>query len=269
MATLGFDSLPEISESAQPTEGSAAWSKTDGTEFKVRSGPDYKKNKTKSNSEGTLYDCVGADLVTADSIISDIVDKVDFSRIPTVDAKDLPSLIIVNAQVPLAGVFTFGSKDAGVSQVSYFTIKPEVAALIGSPQEPKQFKLLRELLERNRSDASLAWKAMARVDDVILANLPQVISKFNGKPALITESASLRSGTLANGSRYLEVDFDVRKWSLVARTTVGQTKDFAKTVSMHVGFLVEGTDNGDLPEQIMCALVLHNMDPAQAKVIPL
>jgi len=262
---VGFGSIGEIPPNTVPPEGEVKWSKSDGTEFKVR-GASYKINREKECSTPTLYTCIGADLITSGDIISDLYKTLNFDAAKMPDAKDIPSLIITNGQLPMAGMFSFG-KDCGISILSYNVINPEIAALVGTPQEPKQLKLLRRLIEKGYSDASLAWKAIGRVDDSLLESLPQVLHKFNGKPALVTESCSMTSGVLSNGRKFLEVDFDVRKWSLVARTTLSQTRDLAKSLTLHIGFLVEGNEDDELPEQIICASRLHNADPEEALVI--
>jgi len=266
MAGVGFGSIGEIPPGTTAPKGEMKWSTTDGTEFKVRKGPEYKKNREKACSSRALYTCVGADLVTSGDVISDLYKTVSFGSVSMPDAKDLPSLIITNCQLPMAGLFSFG-KDCGISKVSYNVINPEIAALVGTSQEPRQLKLLRRMIEKGYSDTSLAWKAIGRVDDSLLENLPQVLHKFNGKPALVTESGTLTSGVLPNGRKFLEIDIDIRKWSLVARTTFSQTKDLGKSLTLHIAFLIQGTEDDELPEQIICASLLHNADSELAMEI--
>jgi len=48
---------------------------------------------------------------------------------------------------------------------------------------------------------------------------------------------------------------------------ISQTRELARNLSLHMGHLIEATTDEELPEQILCSSILHNLDPNLAKKI--
>ena len=253
---------------------SMGWSHSKCDHFKVRKGPDYKRHGHKAPSLDFLYDAVGADLLKSDCILSNIAPHLLFPAAP--DYYDprcgFPALLVVNTQLPLTmpSLFSSSEDDPGVSVVGYYMIKRETVQWglgEGSTQPPAAVNVFRKLLEKKHSEKALAFKAIGLVHEIEKQNLPlmSLLTKYNGKPVLVTASSSFHFGSVPYP--YLEIDYNVRKWSLLARTTLVQLNDKLKGIVCHVGYLVEATENEDQPERMLAATTIHNLDLSQAKFI--
>ena len=248
------------------------WTECTHDIFNVRVGPDYKKHGKKAPSHSFLYEPFGADVLRSDVILSDIAPHLLFPPLPDYydSACGLPAIILVNAQLPLAtpSPFTSSENDPGWSCIGYFRITKETVdwALNRNPCPPA-LPLLKRILERGFSDKSLAFKAIGMVDDLENQNLPMMslLSKYNGKPVLVTASSKFHFGT--KPYPYLEIDYNVRRWSLLARTTLVQLTDKLKTITVHVGYLVEATENEDLPERMLGGTTVSGLDLAAARFV--
>lgn len=115
------------------------------------------------------------------------------------------------------------------------------------------------------------FKALAVVNNLDKVNMHRLISPFNGKPVLITESGSLlrgirrkaggvdegthssalagenggdggsTSGSAVFGAEdYLELDIHVRRWNFMARKGLNKLTPKFGTINVSVAFLVEG-----------------------------
>ena len=246
------------------------WSHANHEFFKVRMGPNYHKTGNKEPSLSFLYESVGVDILRGDQILTNIAPHLLFPPPPDYynSACNLPVLIIVNAQLPLAmpSLFSSSDSDPGWSCVGYYRIKQETVDWAVNPATaPPAMNVLIRLIQKGFSERSLAFKAIGMVHDIEKQDLPMMnlISKYNGKPVLVTASSQFSFGNVPYP--YLEVDYNVRKWSLAARTTLVQLGDRLKTLTAHIGYLVEATDDCDLPERMLGATTVHNLSIDNAK----
>lgn len=109
------------------------------------------------------------------------------------------------------------------------------------------------------------FKAMAVVNNQEVVNMARLISPFNGKPVLITESGSLVRGTRASaggggganggggsGGRsfgadeYLELDIHVRRWNYMARKGLNKLSSKFGVINVSVAFLIEGREDSEV-----------------------
>ncbi|EER15272.1 hypothetical protein Pmar_PMAR007004 [Perkinsus marinus ATCC 50983] len=181
---------------------------------------------------------------------------------------DAPALVVVNAQVPGEGPsfnpFVTQKPHPGYSVIVYFMITREMASWSSRPHDPdvpRSVRLWLNLLDRGISDRNLPFKVIGRVQNLTdLPSLPAmgIIERYNGKPALITGSATILEGS--RPYRYVEIDYDVRKWSLIARTTLAQVKERVRDVVLDVGYLVESQEEVDMPERLLGSISLHHLD---------
>lgn len=242
-----------------------AWAHPDHEYYKVRIGPNYPKNGNKSPSLPFLYEPIGIDTIKSDCLLSNIAPHMNFPPPPECynAACGLPALIIVNAQLPLAMPSLFASPDAdpGWSCVGYYRIRPETVKWgLDSSDAPPGVAVLKRLLQKGISERSLAFKAIGMIHDLDSQELPMMslLKKYNGKPVLVTASSTFHFGT--EPYPYLEIDFNVRKWSLVARSTLVQLRDRLANLTCHIGYLVEATDDSDLPERMLGGTTVYNLN---------
>ena len=262
--------VPHSHEGATET----TWSHCHHAFFNIRTGPDYKKRGLKTSSLALLYEPFGVDLLKSDVILSNLAPKLMFPPAPDYydPACGFPALLIVNSQLPLQmpSLFSSSDTDPGWSCVGYYRIKRETVQWgLNKSEEPAPpaINVFRRLLEKGYSDRSLAFKAIGMVHELEKQDLPMMglLSKYNGKPVLVTQSAAFHFGTAPYP--YLEIDYNVRKWALMARTTLVQLLDRLKALTFRVGYLVEATDNDDLPERMIGATTIHNLSIESARFV--
>jgi len=264
--------MGETVEMKSTTSTGTTFSKCTHELFNVRTGPDYPKRGLKAPSLSTLYEPVGVDCLRGDKILSNIAPHLLFPPVPEYydPACKLPALLIINTQLPLAmpSIFSPSENDPGWSCVGYFMIKKDTVDWVLNKTEddpPPVLKVFNRLLDKGFSERSLAFKAIGMIDEIEKQDLPMlnILQKYNGKPVLVTASSTFNFGTVPYP--YLEIDYNVRKWSLLARTTLVQIGDRLKTISCHIGYLVEATENEDLPERMLGVVSVHNISVENAR----
>eukprot|EP00397_Hematodinium_sp_SG-2012_P010395 GEMP01010509.1.p1 GENE.GEMP01010509.1~~GEMP01010509.1.p1 ORF type:complete len:318 (+),score=53.88 GEMP01010509.1:167-1120(+) len=150
---IGFETLQRIRFSAPPAINT--WSELQGTEFKVRCGPNYKKTHQKVRSARNMYNCIGCDVMKNDDLISDIAEmlpmrNIDIPYLPP-DC-GVPAVVILNIQlVPEGGGWGSSTPKMCASFCIYSVISAQTAALVGTDKEPAQCKLLREMTAKKCS----------------------------------------------------------------------------------------------------------------------
>ena len=271
-ADTGFK-MGESVPCGEPVCGKMSWTHAEHERFNIRTGPDYAKNGHKTSSLSALYEAVGMDVLKGDEVLSNVAPHLMFPSSPAYyDAGcNLPALLIVNAQLPLAmpSLFSSSETDPGWSIVGYFRIRQQTVdwALKRGESPPPAIEVFMRLLQRKYSDRSLSFKAIGMIHDLEKQNLPlmNLLTKYNGKPVLVTKSSQFHFGTVPYP--YLEIDYNVRQWSLLARTTLVQLSGKLKHLTCHVGYLVEATENSDLPERMLTVVTVHNVSVENAKTI--
>ena len=249
-----------------------AWSHCSHELFRIRTGPNYKKNGLKAPSLSFLYEPFGVDVLRSDVVISNIARHLLFPQLPEYydPACGLPALLVINTQLPsmMPSMFSSPESDPGFSCLTYYKIRKEtVAWALDAATAPAALGVFKKLLAKGFSERSLAFKAIGMIHDIEGEDLPMksLITKYNGKPVLVTASSTFHFGSAPYP--YLEIDYNVRKWSILARTTLVQLVDKIKSLTVHVGHLVEATDNEDLPERMLGGISVHHLDLQGAKYV--
>jgi len=96
-------------------------------------------------------------------------------------------------------------------------------------------------------------------------SLPSVVTQFNAKPVLVTKSCTMQKRGMPE---VLELSFDVRQWAYVARQSLVGYRGLLKQAVVHIGYLVEGKAEDELPEQILAHFRIHFADVEQTRWIP-
>jgi len=264
---LGFSTLLRVDD-VKGKDIPKTWFPVSGTEFSVRQGPNYSRNKQKALSEPNVYDTWGTDILTSGDIIRKIASRLRNvttvipdtpSRASTpgrlMEKTQVPTVLIINAQVPGPG--------SGFSFVSYSVLSPRVRDLIGTDKEPSALLLLRRLIREGKSTRELPLKVIGMLNDIDQYNIPGMIKNKNGQPALITASAEIVTGRLTQlpgEPSYVEIDYDIRKWSWFARQTLSAMRSSAQNMCLKIGYLIETEDDELLPEQMLTSFCLQKGD---------
>lgn len=66
---------------------------------------------------------------------------------------------------------------------------------------------------------------------------------------------------------YLEADLDIAA-SSAARGILSVTRTYTQVLTLNIGFVIEGTKQDELPEQMLVGARLHGIDPLTAPAYP-
>jgi hypothetical protein len=265
------------------------WSKAPYSGFQVRS-VGYKQSKLKEPSQSPLYECLGVDLVKSNKLVSGLTsNSAAFKRIlngespgetpwPWLQYKGskwgkelgIPRLIVINAQLPYSSPSLWAPQsadsDPGFSILSYYAISPSLAENLTSGKvEPPAVKLLRRLIAEGQSKKEgTALKVIGMVDNMDEIGFPDIVAGYNGKPVLVTKSCQLKFWPSQEECEVLEIEYDVRQWSIVARKTLHALRDKFKDAKCQLGMVIEGQTDDELPEQLLGCFRLNFLDILEA-----
>ena len=130
-----------------------------------------------------------------------------------------------------------------------------------SPLSPPQ--LLRHWLCNAPDDFALRsrFKAIMMVEDLSALGL-EYLNGYNGKPVLIQKTGAIFTGTLPSGRKFLEMRCDVHGWGMMSKRGLVSVMPRIKDMTMDMGFVIEGREDDELPERLLGACRVKQLDPA-------
>ncbi|GMI21946.1 hypothetical protein TrCOL_g7933 [Triparma columacea] len=205
--------------------------------FRVR-GPNYFKEKVKVPSSTALFPLRGVDLWLTDNAMSEIARHPDMLGGELGDKETL----VVNFMMPwgnLVAYFDMSEYKEGES-LSWDRF------LVGDQAyRDKRLKLLPVVVEG-------PWICQRAIGP---GNAPAVIGK------------ALPVQYHRKVGKYFEVDLVVMS-SSVARGILSIVKSHTKSITIDLAFIIEGAKEDELPERVMGAFRLHNLDPNRCPKLP-
>jgi len=292
-----------------PTGEGPYWAQGDGKGLMVRQGPNYKKFRNKGESQTkSMYSCVTCDALKSNVKVQDIFGRlVPVHDLPTQErflanhppgtsqwtpSCPLPRVICINLMLPYeTGIVPWRSEDPGASFVAFFHIAPETVSSSMSKEPPPEVKQLIDFFAgpaglplgpRCDPDRSLAsrlspgkkkdiqsgiFKANAKCLNPEDVNVPEMLHEYNGKPCLITKSGYIVKDP---DMEWVEIGIDVRGWNILVRKMLCSYRDMIPRTKVHFGFLVQGIEDDELPEGLMCDVYVYGANiidnPAKIKL---
>jgi len=262
-----FASVQHKSENSR----SLYWSELDASEFMVRSAG-YAQNKWKEASAPALYDCVAVDVLRAkDGAEAELTSLLHHRKMENFDwwreddcggwddAWGVPRVLIVNSLMPIHSPMSWTKKPPASSMVAFFRLSKTAREALKSGQHVPQLSLWQRLVGLGVSTRDgTSFKAIGQLPAESLSQLPSFLQGYNGKPALITYTCKLIQHKSLQD--VLEVDIDVGQWSFLVRQSLFSYQDVLAEHAFHVGFLVEGREEAELPEQMLATFCLKGAD---------
>uniref|UniRef100_A0A7S3Z124 Protein ENHANCED DISEASE RESISTANCE 2 C-terminal domain-containing protein n=1 Tax=Lotharella globosa TaxID=91324 RepID=A0A7S3Z124_9EUKA len=246
------------------------WEKIDPGSYKLRCGPNYKRNGYKKPSEGSYYDIIAVDAFHSNEKkhVSDIGNKVDLADLMKPEEvgwyKGLPRIWIVVLQIPAYAPSFVGSiqDGEGFAVVFYFKLNKTGLAAIDAGQGSS--RVMRQFLDKplDIADADRGahqWKNMVRLANSEALQLGWVlqsyVTKYNAKPFL-----SRNCKSYYRGESYFEVDVDIHRFNYISRQGMYSFKDKLKELTLDIGFVVQCDTDDELPEKLLGCVRLKELD---------
>ncbi|KAG6951964.1 hypothetical protein JG688_00013499 [Phytophthora aleatoria] len=246
---------------------SGSWTQIDATRFNVRQGPNYRKTKLKAASATALLELVAVDVYQSDLKADNVGSIVDLSALkPETGNLDL---FIVNCQVPSYQPSNplWGEKQGdgpGFNFITYFAIPPAIREMLDAPGEPslQAVRLLKDFM-KPQSWVSERFKAIGIVVNPQEQNLGRaerrLLETYNGQPILTRPQHHFY-----RGDGYFEVDVNAHDFNYIARKGLVGVSTHACNMILDFGFVLEGQEDNELPEQILGCVRLCKVDVSQA-----
>ncbi|KAJ8608819.1 hypothetical protein CTAYLR_009360 [Chrysophaeum taylorii] len=252
------------------------WSVAPGSTFKIRQ-VGYAKSKRKAPSEDAFFQVVSVDLFDTDARVNRMSDHVSFA-LPTVKSPDpdVPSLFVVNAQIPSETGPLRVKLDADghgyqvliCMQLTERTRRElELLAAGGDVEIPERranaLKLLKTYCRVAPDEPQLSpkdrgrFKVLAQIRNIDEVSIPNFAKGYNGKPALIAKTGML---TRSADRSLLEMDVNVHAFGYLARSGLQSIYREFQTFILSIGFVIEGRDDSELPEVCLTALDLNHLN---------
>ncbi|CAL0298995.1 unnamed protein product [Lupinus luteus] len=243
-----------------------SWSPIEPNSFRVR-GKNYLRDKKKefAPSNAAFYP-LGADLFLSPRKIDHIA---RFVQIPAINIPgDVPSILIVNIQIPLypATIFQSENDGDGMNVVLYFKLSEKYAKDLPDQFRENITKIINDEVERVKGfpldtiapfrDRLKILGRVTNVDNLSLgATEKKLMNAYNEKPVL-----SRPQHEFYLGENYVEIDLDVHRFSYIARKGFEGFIERLKLCNLDFALTIQGNKPEDLPEHLLCAIRLNKLD---------
>merc|ERR1711933_337473 len=191
----------------------------------------------------------------------------------------LPPIFILNCMVPNYPPEIMGSKSDGegyqlilYGRLSY-EIQEQLTKYSNNPQNcalSPSVRLFRDFIHSDlvNSEIRNRFKCIARImnpnhtDFGFLAN--RLVTRYNAKPFLARTSSTFYH----EPGKYFAADIDAHVFGYPARQGLSYVKGTIQTAIYDVGFVIEGHDNDQLPEQILASCRVSKLGVDVCKPFP-
>eukprot|EP00656_Telonema_subtile_P035081 TRINITY_DN3908_c0_g1_i3.p1 TRINITY_DN3908_c0_g1~~TRINITY_DN3908_c0_g1_i3.p1 ORF type:complete len:270 (+),score=56.34 TRINITY_DN3908_c0_g1_i3:91-900(+) len=212
-----------------------------------------------------LYDCVGVDIYRSKKPVYHIASQLQLPQVERDNSSDcVPSTIVLNVMVPTASPSMFSQKHSGetVNVVFCFVMRKSTATALKQLHcAPAAVQLLHKYFRdapQGHSDVADRFKLSGKVCNWEEADLPAMLSRFNGKPTLVTKSGTWYS-TWHQGAGHAELDCNTAYWCYMARKALHSSWKVIGKAVFDFGVVVEGRDDSELPEQMLASAHLNHV----------
>ena len=239
------------------------WSAPKHGEFKVR-GPQYLRDKKKVPSGAFLFPARGVDLFLTDTCPQHVGTN---TGILGGRLREVPTFL-VNFRLPWGVlIFYFEIPDRFVPWIQKGHDHSIDASNLPSldSMTPGDRTLCR-FLSGTQQHKDEVWKIVP-----VVVEGPWIVKQaVGGKPAIIGTKlpvSYIYQPAEGDKAMYLEADLDIVA-SSAARGILSVVRSSTQSLTLDLGFVVQGMKEDELPEQMMVGCRLHGLDPLNAPSLP-
>jgi len=238
------------------------WSSSDHADFHVR-GANYLKDKVKYPSGEFLFPARGVEVFLTDCCPENIG---RYKVMMDQKLREKPSFI-VNFRLPWGVVVFTNEIPAKYLPFLNHRYNPTSSPPSTNGLSPQEVCACRFLL----GDDNHRCKTLKIVPSV--AKGPWIVKKVvDGKPAIVGSKLPTKyfyepANPSLGLAEYLEVDLDIVA-SSAARGILSVAQKYTKTLTLDLGFVIQGNSIDELPEQMLLGSRVHSLDPLTAPNLP-
>lgn len=238
-----------------------------GTEFDLRT-VGYLSHKKKAMSAFHVWEPVRVDVFKRRSAAFHVASKLTLPPPPegsysAPNTSGLPRRFIINTIIPAEAPSLLGGYDGLCYQLVIVFAASSERLQKWVDEGSGAVKLFQRffadapegvLPTSGDTDVKEQLKLLPKVDNMKSLGL-SVVEKYNGKPALLT-----KSGSIHRGDDYIEIGMNTFRFGYMTKKGVNTIFHKIKDMDFHAALTIEGRKDEELPEQVLCAVRLKNLD---------